>query len=43
MPDVAVMVTPPEPAESVLSDPRVIEAYLGQRYAKRQQAVSPDA
>ena len=29
--------------DTVLSDPRVIEAYLGQRYVKRQQAVSPDA
>jgi branched-chain amino acid transport system ATP-binding protein len=36
------VLTSGEPS-TVLSDPRVIEAYLGQRYVKRQQAVSPDA
>jgi len=29
--------------DAVLSDPRVIEAYLGHRYVKRQRAVSRDA
>jgi branched-chain amino acid transport system ATP-binding protein len=36
------VLTSGEPS-TVLSDPRVIEAYLGHRYAKRQRAVSPDA